>query len=287
MDDLLSYLRYGSVPWNHWRMEHPEAPIVLDGAALDGQILTGIDFSGARLRGASLHATNLMNADLRDADLSGANLVEADLIGANLQRADLRGARLREADLLGADLAGARYALRDLDGALHGPIEIRPAAAGDAAAMAAAHLDSIRAIGPAFYPEVVVESWIGQIEPGMYLAAMAAGEQFFVAVHRYRQVSEVWGFSSHRVDEGVHGVAVYVRGHAARRGFGSALLRSAEAAARASGAGSLHLESSLAAVDFYRAHGFQETGHGTHRLGAGGSMACVLMRKNLREIAIQ
>jgi uncharacterized protein YjbI with pentapeptide repeats len=86
MDDrILVRLKFGSAAWNEWRRANPEIAIALDGAKLDGMILTGIDFSRANLRGASLHATNLMNADLRFADLTGANLSEADLIGANLE----------------------------------------------------------------------------------------------------------------------------------------------------------------------------------------------------------
>ncbi|PWT81243.1 MAG: hypothetical protein C5B57_10870 [Blastocatellia bacterium] len=120
-DTLLIRLKFGSRSWNQWREENPDVAITLDGAKLDGMILTGIDFSHASLRGASMHATNLMNADLRHANLAGANLAEADLIGANLEGAILRGATLREADLLGANLAGAQYTGDDLTGALHVP----------------------------------------------------------------------------------------------------------------------------------------------------------------------
>jgi uncharacterized protein YndB with AHSA1/START domain len=123
--DLLARMKFGSAAWNHWREEHPDAAIVLDHAALDRMILTGINLSRASLRHASLHATNLMNADLRYADLTGANLVEADLIAAKLEGAVLAGAQLREADMLGADLAGAQYADEDFKGALHVPIVAR------------------------------------------------------------------------------------------------------------------------------------------------------------------
>jgi len=118
----LLYLKFGAAAWNHWRRENDSLPVNLDGAKLDGMILTGIDFSRVSLRGASMHATNLMNADLSQADLGGANLHEADLIRANLEGAILSGANLLEADLLGANLSNARYAPQDLAGALHGPI---------------------------------------------------------------------------------------------------------------------------------------------------------------------
>jgi hypothetical protein len=40
-------------------------------------------------------------------------------------------------------------------------------------------------------------------------------------------------------------------------------------------------DSSFAAVKFYRAHGFRETGRGDHRLRSGSLMPCVFMRKDL------
>lgn len=282
--NFLARLKFGSVPWNHWRAENPDIPIVLDGALLNGMILTGVNFSGASLRGASMHATNLMNADLRGADLTNANLAEADLIGARLHDAVLTGADLREADMLGADLGNARCSIDDLKGALHvaWSFEIRRATADDVNAIAAAHIDSIESIGPDFYPPDLVREWKSRIEGRMYLDAMAAGETFFVAVTSQAGRDEVLGFSSHHVGDGQHGVGVYVRGAAARRGIGSSLLRLAESSASTAGAHSLHLDSSLAAVDFYKANGFVETGRGTHRLRSGHMMACVFMRKDLK-----
>jgi GNAT superfamily N-acetyltransferase len=287
--DFLLRLKFGSVPWNHWRQENPDVAIVFDGANLNGMILTGVNFSGVSLRGASLHATNLMNADLRGADLTNANLVEADLIGAKLHGAVLTGANLHEADFLGADPGNARCSLDDLKGALHVtyPFEIRAAGAEDVNAIAAAHIDSIQSIGPQFYPADVVGDWCAGIGVRMYLDAMAAGEVFFIAVASQGGVDEILGFSSHHVDDGRHGVGVYVRGIAARRGIGSALLRSAEASARTAGAVSLQLDASLAAVDFYGANGFVEKGRGAHRLRSGRTMACVFMRKDLSRVRIQ
>ena len=69
---LLKVLGFGARFWNIWRAEHPDVPVVLDGATLDGMILTGINFSRANLRGATMHATNLMNASYSPADLEGA-----------------------------------------------------------------------------------------------------------------------------------------------------------------------------------------------------------------------
>jgi ribosomal protein S18 acetylase RimI-like enzyme len=112
---------------------------------------------------------------------------------------------------------------------------------------------------------------------------MAKGEVFFVAVGNTADTMEVLGFSSHKADAGKHRTAVYVRRTAARRGVGTALFRLAEADAVAAGADSLFVEASLAGAEFYKANGFEELGRGEYRLASGHKMACVFMRKTLRE----
>jgi putative acetyltransferase len=159
--------------------------------------------------------------------------------------------------------------------------DVRPAGLADVHEIAAAHLDSIRSIGPLYYPAQVVNDWGARVTGDLYVNAMAGGEIFFIAIGELGGQSEVLGFSSHRIDENEHGVAVYVRGQAARFGIGSALLRSAEASAVGAGATSIHIDASLAAVEFYKANGFEEVGRGEHRLWSGREMACVFMRKNL------
>src|SRR5215510_8490360 len=163
----------------------------------------------------------------------------------------------------------------------HVSFDIRRAGAPDSEAMAAAHLDSIRSIGPGYYNDAIVRDWGARVQAGMYLRAMKQGEVFFIAVDRRESAPTVLGFSSHRVDGTQHGVSVYVRGSVARRGVGSALLRAAEDHAIASGAATLQIDASLSAVDFYRRHGFDEVGRGAHRLWSGRSMPCVFMTKSL------
>jgi putative acetyltransferase len=159
--------------------------------------------------------------------------------------------------------------------------EIRPAALDDVDAIAAAHLDSIASIGPRYYDAQIVQDWGARIRGDLYARAMARGEQFFIAIGAIDDSRTVLGFSSHRVDGDEHGTAVYVRGRAARRGVGTALYRAAEADAIAAGATSLTIDASIAAVDFYKANGFEEVGRGEHPLASGRSMACVFMRKEL------
>jgi GNAT superfamily N-acetyltransferase len=110
---------------------------------------------------------------------------------------------------------------------------------------------------------------------------MARGEVFFIAVARGEVRPQVLGFSSHHVDDGEHRTAVYVRGAAARHGVGSALFRTAEAAAVTAGASSIRVDASYAAVEFYKANGFEVIGDGRHRLESGQTMPCVFMLKTL------
>ena len=165
----------------------------------------------------------------------------------------------------------------------HGPgdVRVRPATPADAQAITLAHLDSIRSLGPAFYPSDVVEAWSAGLRPDIYVTAMDGGEAFFVATGTLDGELTVLGFSTHRVDDGQDGASVYVRGRAARRGIGALLLRHAEEHARAHGANSLQIQASLAGVAFYKANGFEECGRGEAALLTGQSMPCVFMRKLL------
>ena len=155
---------------------------------------------------------------------------------------------------------------------------LRPATPRDADEIARTHRDSIETIGRHFYVAEIVSEWRSGLTPDLYRRAMEHGEVFFIAVDEH---DRVLGFSTHRVDGSQHGTAVYVRGSAARRGVGSALYRLAEASAVSTAAESIEIDASLAAVEFYKAHGFEETGRGDHRLRSGRLMPCVFMRKAL------
>ena len=165
-----------------------------------------------------------------------------------------------------------------------GEVQTRRARLEDAEAIALAHLDSIGSIGPTFYPPEVVEAWGAGLTPDIYVRAMQGGEAFFIATGHIDGKSAVLGFSTHRVDEAQDGTSVYVRGEAARRGIGTALLRLAEEHARAHVATTIEIQASLAGVEFYRANGFEEIGRGEAQLMSGKSMPCVFMRKFLAAV---
>jgi putative acetyltransferase len=159
--------------------------------------------------------------------------------------------------------------------------ETRSAGPADAGQIAAAHRDSIRSMGPLFYPPDVVDAWEAGLTSDLYVRAMERGEAFYVALDATLGRPAVLGFASHCLEGTEHRTAVYVRGAATRRGVGSALFRLAEAHAVAAGATAIDVDASLAAVEFYRANGFEEVGRGEHQLRAGHLMACVYMRKKL------
>jgi len=159
--------------------------------------------------------------------------------------------------------------------------EIRRAGLADVSDIAAAHLDSIRSIGPKYYDPAIVGDWSARIADELYIQAMSAGEVFYIAVAQPPDKAEVLGFSSYRREDDEHRTAVYVRGSAARSGVGSALFHAAEASAIAAGARSIDVSASLAAMEFYRVNGFEELGRGEHRLATGRTMPCVFMRKKL------
>lgn len=161
-------------------------------------------------------------------------------------------------------------------------LQIRPATPEDADAIAAAHLDSIRSLGPACYPPGVVDAWSSGLTPDIYANAMKGGEAFFVATGTVNGETLVLGFSTHRVDDEQDGTSVYVRGCAARRGVGTLLLQRAEEHARTSGASRVHIQASLVGAEFYKANGYEALGSGEAVLLSGQTMPCVFMRKALR-----
>ena len=160
-----------------------------------------------------------------------------------------------------------------------GDIQFRRAGVGDAEAIALAHADSIRTIGPGFYSSHVVEAWSSGLSPDLYKKAMEGGEAFFIATGELDGKTIVLGFATHRVDDDQDGASVYVRGCATRQGIGTALLQLAEDHARSRGANTIQIQASLAGVEFYKANGFEELGRGEAQLMSGHSMPCVFMRK--------
>lgn len=160
-------------------------------------------------------------------------------------------------------------------------VTLRLATEEDADGILRAHIDSIKTLGPLYYPSDVIEAWGEGLTPDLYAKAMQDGEVFYIAIESVDGRQVVLGFATHRVDDQQDGASVYVRGRAARLGIGTSLLRLAEEHARAHGAASLQIQASLAGVEFYKANGFEALRSGEAVLMSGKSMPCVLMRKQL------
>lgn len=157
---------------------------------------------------------------------------------------------------------------------------IRPARLADAFAIAHVHHGAVHGLAAAHYPPELRHQWarpvdraraermFGEAEAGGAVQLVAELEGAIVGVANVLPAaSEI--------------VACYVLPAAARRGVGSRLLAEMEAIARRAGCAHLALRASLNAADFYRAHGYIETGRGEHRLADGAPMAAVFMRKDL------
>ncbi|SRR5579875_273962 len=129
----LRLLKQGTLTWNTWRKDHPEAVIDLSGVDLCClRLKRGVDLSKANLEGSELAAAilneaildeaNLRGVNLRAASLSHARFAGATLDGANFYEAFLKEAvfaraSLRQAQLREAYLSGAQFVAADLTGA--------------------------------------------------------------------------------------------------------------------------------------------------------------------------
>src|SRR5688500_3934444 len=74
--------------------------------------------------------------------------------------------------------------------------ETRRAQRSDADDIAVAHRDSIRSIGPWFYPTNVVEDWQAGLTGDVYVKAMEGGEVFFVATGEIDGKAAILGFAT-------------------------------------------------------------------------------------------
>jgi GNAT superfamily N-acetyltransferase len=153
---------------------------------------------------------------------------------------------------------------------------IRRATEEDAEAIGDVHRRSIRELCAALYPPEVIEAWARPREPGHY-SRRIRDKDFFVAEDEGARLVG-FGVLSRETREVE---AVYVHPEVKRRGVGLKLLRTLEELARALGIETLRLNASLNGVPFYERAGYVWLEQGTHRLGNGVEVACVLMSKRL------
>lgn len=154
-------------------------------------------------------------------------------------------------------------------------MEVREARPGDAEAIRTVHREAITELGSAAYDGEQVEAWARGVESADYAAIDADGYCFLVAV----EDGDVAGFGSvwfgspdgYESSADAEVTAVYVHPSVARQGVGSALLAALERRARERGVRTLGLSSSLSAVGFYEAHGYERVRAYVHEFSSGES----------------
>jgi putative acetyltransferase len=161
---------------------------------------------------------------------------------------------------------------------------IREAVADDGSAVLSVHLESIEQLGSAAYTSEQVAAWAHARDPQSY--PIDEDHAHFVVAEREECVV---GFGWLETDPGDHldaavdreVIAVYVHPSVAREGVGSALLTELERFARDENASSLGLWSSLNAVEFYMAHGYEQVTEHVFEFDAGIEGTVVEMRRKL------
>jgi hypothetical protein len=124
--------RWNDLPPLRREQRGPYLRTDLEGAKLDGVVLSSLSFNYSNFRGARLVAAHMGSASFKHADFDGADLSRAVGTGANFVSANLRGAKLTGADFLQAkfdradlrnakldrvELIGASFCGADLSGA--------------------------------------------------------------------------------------------------------------------------------------------------------------------------
>lgn len=150
-------------------------------------------------------------------------------------------------------------------------MDIRDARPEDADAIRAVHTQAVERLCSADYSAAEISGWVGA-------RAVRGGWSTKGTRVVATEGGAVVGFAA-LVEDEIH--AVYVHPEHARRGVGSALLEHLETAAAACDVRALHLSSSLTAVPFYTAHGYQRVCDSTHTLRSGVVIRCVEMVKEL------
>ena len=156
---------------------------------------------------------------------------------------------------------------------------IRVGTPGDAGFIQRLHEESIRGLGPRCYSRAEVESWASSLRSSMYVYAMTqGGESFLLAEPAENAGGRLAGFCSFLggVIEGL-----YVHPDWARRGVGSALLASAEAAILAGGGRSVRVSASLVGQPLYEKHDYRIVGSRQHRTRMGLIVLVCEMEKDL------
>jgi putative acetyltransferase len=155
-------------------------------------------------------------------------------------------------------------------------IAVRRAAPDDAATIATIHEAAVSGErGRADYSDEQLAVW-ARAQTAAELRERVGRRLFFIA----EDLNGPVGYAQLDVATAVLR-SVYVAPRGQRQGVGARLAEAALEAARDTGVDRLELDSSLNAVSFYEALGFETLGNVEHRLRGGAVMTCVHMARTL------
>ncbi|HEX4047914.1 MAG TPA: GNAT family N-acetyltransferase, partial [Elusimicrobiota bacterium] len=161
-----------------------------------------------------------------------------------------------------------------------GRVGIRTADQADAEAIVKVHFAAVQETAGPFYPIDILADWSPEPDEKRRRRirdALSKGEELFLVAE---DRSGIIGFGV--IVPGAQELrALYVHPRAGRRGIGKRLLDELERQAILRRVPVLRMDASLNAEAFYRKHGYQTLGPGTHPLWNGREMECVKMQKTL------
>ena len=155
------------------------------------------------------------------------------------------------------------------------PVILRPARAGDGAAVFAVTHQSISQLGRERYSDEQLRGWMGQRTPDDYERSIAKGAMVVACVE-----DRIVGFVDAEPGEVTR---LFVLEQVAGQQVGSRLLQIGLEKASAPGIERIKVESTLNAEPFYQRHGFVSQGRGVFSHGVGGEpIEVVYMERDVR-----
>lgn len=144
-------------------------------------------------------------------------------------------------------------------------VTIRPASAGDGAAVFEITRESVAGLAGEFYTKQQIEGWMGTRDTAFYEALIARGRMFVAE----RSDGAVVAFVDTVPGELTR---LFILPEAAGQGLGTRLLALGVEKASVGFSGPVRVEATLNAVRFYEKHGFKPLHHALSSHDIGGAM---------------
>jgi GNAT superfamily N-acetyltransferase len=154
---------------------------------------------------------------------------------------------------------------------------IRVAINSDYSAMDAVFRSSVKQLCKGCYDDETIEAWAGKPWPERFSKSADEGNRQYVFVSG----DEIICFGSINVEKSLL-VGLFVEPKYSGQGVGRKMTAHLISEAKAAGVHSIHVDSSLNAVGFYKANGFSEIGRSEYTTQNGVVMKSVQMELSLR-----